>query len=173
MALQTALETKLTTPVFYDWALDFENPITRQALTYWNRSRGAGTMPAFEDLSLRGMKDFIANTSLIDLAPLADGEVEYSIRLTGERVRELYGPVAHRKLSEFLPPVLERRWREGLDQVRTAMTPLRVHGPMSYDEHTWLYQETLLAPLRGADGSVRVFLTVTAWWPNRTTVKTP
>jgi hypothetical protein len=73
--------------------------------------------------------------------------------------------VAHRKLSEFLPHDMEQRWRDALDLVGKAQKPLRVHGRMSYEDHTWLYQETLLAPLRGADDGLQVFLSVTAWWP--------
>jgi len=157
-------QTSPMTPVFYDWQLDLEHPITRQALAYWNECRGERSMPAFEDLKLRGMKAFVANTSLIDMVTLDNGTVDYSIRLTGERVREKYGAVAHSKLSEFLPPHLEQRWRDALEMVRVVKTPLRVHGRMTYDDHTRLYQETLLAPLNECDDTLRLFLTVTAWW---------
>src|SRR5216684_916887 len=163
MPAQTDRHVNLT-PVFYDRELDFESPTTRQALQYWNACAGERTMPAFADLSLRGMKTFVANASLIEMVSSGDGAVDYSIRLTGERVRERYGSVAHRTLSEFLPPHMEQRWRDSLEMVRVAKAPLRVHGRMTYESHAWLYQETFLAPLRGADGAVGLFLTVTAWW---------
>jgi hypothetical protein len=153
------------TPVFYDWSLGFEHSTTRQGLAYWHRCRGTRSMPAVGDLKLRGMKDFAANSALFDVLTLDDGTVDYSIRLTGERVRERYGAVAHRRLSEFLPQNMEERWRHALDLARTAQAPLRVHGRMSYEDRTWLYQETLLAPLRGAEDTLAVFLSVTAWWP--------
>lgn len=162
--MQTEHHNDLT-PVFYDWGLNLENPITQQALAYWNECRGERSMPAFEDLKLRGMKTFVANSSIIDMISSNDGEVDYSIRLTGERVRERYGAVAHSRLSEFLPPYLEQRWRDALELVSVAKAPLRVHGRMTFKEYTWLYQETLLAPLSQSEDSLRLFLAVTAWWP--------
>jgi hypothetical protein len=162
MSVQSKLDL---TPVFYDWSLDFEHSTTRQGLAYWHACRGARSMPAVQDLKLRGMKDFAANSALFDVLTLDDGTVDYSIRLTGERVRERYGAVAHRKLSEFLPQNMEQRWRHALDLSRMSRTPLRVHGRMSYKDNTWLYQESLLAPLRGAEDAPAVFLSVTAWWP--------
>ena len=155
------------TPVFYDWTLNFEHETPRAGFAYWNLCRAKRVMPALGDLTPRGMKAFIANAALFNMQPLAAGAVDYVVRLTGERVRERYGAVARRKLSEFLPPHLEQRWRYALELVRVSQAPLRVHGRMSYDDQTWLYQETLLAPLSGADGQLRAFLTVTAWWTYR------
>lgn len=152
------------TPVYHDWTLGFEEQMPREALAYWNACRGTRSMPGINDVNVRGMKNFIANVSLVDILPSSEGHVDYSVRLTGERVRELYGPIAHRKLSEFLPADMEQRWRQALDVVRTARQPLRVHGRMSYADHTWLYQETLLAPLgRDDDDVAGMFLMVTAW----------
>jgi hypothetical protein len=152
-------------PVFYDWSLAFENETTRKGLAYWNELRGANGLPSVKHFSPRGMKDFISHVSLIESRPREEGKVDYFVRLTGERVRERYGAVAHRKLQEFLPLEMERRWREALDLVRSAQAPLRVHGRMSYADSTWLYQETLLAPLHDDAGTVSTFLLVTAWWP--------
>jgi hypothetical protein len=152
-------------PVSYDWALAFTHETTRKGLAYWTEQRGAKPMPSAKDLSPRGMKDFIPHVSLIESRVREDGKIDYSVRLTGERVRERYGAVAHRKLQEFLPLEMERRWREALELVRSARTPLRVHGRMSYADSTWLYQETLLAPLSDDTGAVSMFLLVTAWWP--------
>jgi hypothetical protein len=163
VSVQSERHSKLT-PVFYDWELNLEHAITQQALAYWKECRGERSMPAFEDLKLSGMKAFVANSSLIDMVSSGDGALDYSIKLTGEKVRERYGAVARSKLSEFLPPHLEQRWRDALELVRTAKAPLRVHGRMTYEDHTWLYQETLLAPLRESEDAVRLFLTVTAWW---------
>jgi hypothetical protein len=152
-------------PVSYDWSLAFEHELTRKGLAYWNERRGAKALPSFKDIPPRGMKDFITNVSLIESRLREDGKVDYSIRLTGERVRERYGAVAHRKLQEFLPLEMERRWRHALELVTSAQAPLRVHGRMSYADSTWLYQETLLAPLSDDAGTVDMFLLVTAWWP--------
>jgi|SRR5690242_8712306 hypothetical protein len=155
------------TPVFYDWSLAFEHEATRKGLAYWCGQRGAQALPSFKDIRPRGMKEFIANVSLIDSRLRGDGAREYSVRLTGERVRERYGAVARRKLQEFLPAEMERRWRHALDLVRTAQSPLRVHGQMSYADSIWLYQETLLAPLRDASDHITMFLLVSAWWPTK------
>jgi hypothetical protein len=162
-----AQEPAELTPVFYDWSLAFEHEATRKGLAYWNEQRGAQSVPAFKDIRPKGMKDFIANVSLIERGIRADGAAEYSVRLTGERVRERYGAVARRKLQEFLPAEMERRWRHALELVRTAQVPVRVHGRMSYADSAWLYQETLLAPLRDASDQVSMFLLVTAWWPTK------
>jgi hypothetical protein len=153
-------------PVSYDWSLAFEHETTRKGLAFWHELRGTNALPSFKDFSPRGIKDFISNVSLIESRAQEDGKVDYSVRLTGERVRERYGAVAHRKLQEFLPLEMERRWREALDLVRSAQAPLRVHGRMSYRDNTWLYQETLLAPLTDGTGTVSMFLLVTDWRPS-------
>jgi len=152
-------------PVSYDWSLAFENETTGKGLAYWKELRGGNGLPSVKDFSPRGMKDFISNVSLIERRVGEDGKVDYFVRLTGERVRERYGAVAHRKLQEFLPLEMERRWREALELVTSAQAPLRVHGRMSYADSTWLYQETLLAPLSDDAGLLNMFLLVTAWWP--------
>ncbi|HEY1710875.1 MAG TPA: PAS domain-containing protein [Rhizomicrobium sp.] len=155
------------TPVHYDWSLSFDHTMLRKALAYWIERSGTRPMPLKTDMSVRGTKEFIANVSLMDINLTADGSVDYSVKLIGERVRQYYGPIAHRKLSEFLPADLEQRWRAALDRVRTTKQPLRVHGRMSYANHTWLYQETLLAPLSDDAGETAMFLMVTAWSPYR------
>ncbi len=114
------------------------------------------------------MKKFLAHVSLIDIERDNDGSVDYVVKLTGERVRELYGSVAHRSLSEFLPAEMEQRWRSALDLVRDERRPLRVHGRMSFGGHIWLYQETLLAPLGGDNEETDGFLLVTAWTRHHT-----
>jgi hypothetical protein len=164
MSARAELLTPLT-PVHHDWALSFEQATPGEALAYWNECRGTRSMPLKTDISVRGMKRFIANVSLVDVHSNNDGTVDYYVRLTGERVRELYGPIAHRKLSEFLPADMEQRWRTALDLVRAARRPLRVHGRMSYADHTWLYQETLLAPLSSNGEETDMFLMATAWRP--------
>jgi hypothetical protein len=154
------------TPIMHDRSLGFEHTTTRRGYAYWNEIRGTRSMPDFGDLSPRGMKEFIANVSVIDMHLREDGAVDYSVRLTGEHVREHYGPIAHRKLSEFLPPEMVERWRRSLELVATTHQPLRVHGRMSYGDRTWLNQESLLAPLSAADRAGAFFL-VTAWWPDK------
>jgi hypothetical protein len=162
-----ALRPAPLTPVHHDWSLAFEQDIPRDALAYWNDSRGERAMPRMAEISARGMKKFLTHVSLIDIETNDDGSVDYVVKLTGERVRELYGPVARRRLSEFLPAEMEQRWRAALDVVRNERRPLRVHGRMSYGGHIWLYQETLLAPLCGSDEETEGFLLVTAWTPHR------
>lgn len=153
------------TPVYHDWSLGFEQAMPREALAHWNERRGDRPMPCASEITARGMKNFLANVSLVEVHSSVDGAIDYYVRLTGERVRELYGPIAHRKLSEFLSPELEPRWRHALDLVRTERRPLRVHGRMSYQGNTWLYQETLVAPLGNDSDEAGMFLLVTAWTP--------
>jgi hypothetical protein len=162
-----ALRPASLTPVFHDWSLAFEQTIPRDALTYWNECRGTRAMPRMTEISARGMKKFLTHVSLLDIETNSDGSVDYIVKLTGERVREHYGSVAHRRLSEFLPEEMEQRWRAALDLVRSERRPLRVHGRMSYGGHVWLYQETLLAPLGGDGDDVEGFLLITAWTPSR------
>ncbi len=162
-----ALRPAPLTPVHHDWSLAFEQTILRDALAYWNECRGARAMPRMNEIAARGMKTFLTHVSLIDIEPNSDGTVDYVVKLTGERVRELYGAVAHRSLSEFLPAEMEQRWRAALDLVRDERRPLRVHGRMSYGGYLWLYQETLLAPLSGDNDATQGFLLVTAWTPRR------
>ena len=83
----------------------------------------------------------------------------------GDEPRGRLGWFARRKLKDFLPADMERRWRHALGLVSAAQSPLRVHGRMSYADSVWLYQETLLAPLRDAASQLTMFMLVTAWWP--------
>src|SRR5437016_4309085 len=127
MSLPIAVEED-EPPVFADWELAFARPETRRASEYWEICRGARPMPEPSDITLRGVKAFVSDIALIEIAAKSDGRRDYVVRLAGERVKHLFGNVARKRLGEFLSPKHERRWRRGFDLVCDAQRKLRVHG---------------------------------------------
>jgi len=143
-------------PIFDDWALAFVHASTQLASKYWDSCRGYRLMPTLSDLSLRGMKAFVADVGLIDVVR-HDGTMEFSIRLVGENVRRVFGNIARRDLREVVPPEGQARWRKGYELTVNAKRRLRVYGTVSFEGKNWLDFESLLAPLGSGDSVTMLF----------------
>ena len=112
-------------PIANDWTLAFTHHLTREAAGYWERCRGDRTMPTAEDLTVRGMKNFISHVALIEVQSRLQGGLDFRIRLVGESTKRVFGDVSGKSFGEFLSPEGEKRWRYGAEAVCERKTRLR------------------------------------------------
>ena len=151
-------------PVTIDRSLVLTRPVTIKACGYWMRLRGERAMPMRKDVVPRDMREFIAHVGLVDVLPRADGAFDYAIRLAGEKIMQVYGPITGRPVSEFLEPRIAARWVRVWDEVRSHALPLAVSGRVAHGGKRYLKYELFTAPL-GQDHSVTHIFGVLDFWP--------
>ena len=164
MRSTVALEIIRTEPVVLDWSLNLERTETILARDYWlERSRELGRMPSRADLSPAGMRSFVSNVGLIEVQ---DGEppADYVIRLAGTKWEEVFGPMKGKRGQEFLPPLIEERWRTVFNPVRARKEPVKATTQIAFKDMRWLRTEMLVALLADAGGGVAMLLICFASW---------
>jgi hypothetical protein len=160
-ALRTANDMP---PMVIDGSLTLVRPATIKARTYWDNIRGERSMPTRQDISPRDMREFLAHVALFEIHELADGTIDYRIRLAGSVVEEVFGPIGGKSIRETLPPDIAQRWRTFLDTVRKSAEPLRVTSRVAFQNKSWLASELFLAPL-GQHGEVTMLFGAADMWP--------
>ncbi len=160
-ALRTANDMP---PMVIDGSLALVRPATIKARAYWDSIRGERTMPTRQDISPRGMREFLAHVVLFEIHELADGAIDYRIRLAGSVVEEVVGPIGGKPIGETLPPDIAHRWRTSLETVRKSTEPLRVTSRVAFQNESWLASEWFVAPL-GQDGKVAMLFGAADTWP--------
>ena len=124
----------------------------RWLFKHWNDTRGARTLPAWQELEGRAFAAMSANLSFTDVVA-ADGRPRFLIRYHGSRIGEAYGANCHGKyLDEILPATfrdaaLATYWQvvEGRQPVYTAVDTHDSDGRV-------VHYERLLLPF-GRDGA--------------------
>jgi hypothetical protein len=152
-------------PIEVDWSLGFLNSATSTALAYWQTRRGDRELPTRDDIRPSAMRTFLPNIALLEpLGPSAMPD-DYLVRLAGSFIEQTFGRIGGRKLSEFLSPVFQQRWRRSFDMARFSRRPLRTSGRIAFQNKTWLMGETLVAPLGEEGEPVGMLLVAFAAWP--------
>jgi hypothetical protein len=151
-------------PIVVDWDLAFERPETLRGLAYWRSLCAGRPMPSRRELKPRAMLSFLTYVNIVDVIPEPDGAFDYAVSLEGGHALEILGHMAGRRLAEFLPEPLQRRWRYCFDLPRVGAAPARITTRASTVRKNWLKCEELLAPLSGDDGRLQsVFWVFTSW----------
>lgn len=159
---QATCENKPTSPLVFDWNVQFERAPNVLGLEYW-KSRCLGRrMPCREDLDPVAMRKFTPHVGLIEIHQ-QDTEIDYFVRRAGSRIEDVFGPITGRYIREFLPPNIEDRWRTVYGAVRTEKSPVRVTTKINFQNKNWLSTEFLVAPLGVDDEPSMLFLTFVVW----------
>jgi len=152
-----------TKSLVFDWDLGFTQTAPRLACDYWTLRRGSRAMPSRDDLNPSDMRKFSPHVGLIEIRTDADGQPDYFIRRSGGKWEEIYGQMTGRYLHQFLPPILEGRWRAVFDAVCERNAPVCVRSGIEFQGKTWLSAEMFVAPL-GRDGKVDMLLMCFVSW---------
>jgi hypothetical protein len=105
-------------PVIVDGSLALVRSATIRARGYWDKVRGERAMPTRQDINPRGMREFLAHVTLVEIQETAGGTIDYQIRLAGSVIEEVFGAISGKPISETLPPETVRRWRGFMETVR-------------------------------------------------------
>ncbi|HEY7978287.1 MAG TPA: PAS domain-containing protein [Rhizomicrobium sp.] len=151
-------------PVHIDRALNLTRASTIRGRDYWLALRGDRPMPARADISPRGMREFLPYVGLIELTALPEGGEDYSVRLAGGKIEELFGSLTGQSIRDTLPPEIAARWRLVCEEVRRSRMPLAATGRVAFNNQRHLKQEVFIAPL-GENGTVQMLFGVLDIWP--------
>lgn len=141
-------------PVTVDWGLGFLRPQTSKALAFWQSLRNGRGMPGRHELRPRAMREFLDHVSLVDVVPDARRGFDYVVGLQGQHARDVFGPMAGRRLDAMMPLKLADRWRASFDLARNAAAPVRLFTRATTLGKYPLACEALLAPL--GESGVRI-----------------
>lgn len=122
-------------------------------------------MPSRADISPSALRSVLPQIALVDVPSAHDRPSAYVVRLAGEAIQQVFGPLTGRPIDEFLPQEVLERWIACFEATRTSAAPIRVTTPqVRYQGKTWLQSEVLLAPL-GQDGKIFMLLAAVDTWP--------
>ncbi len=152
-------------PFVIDTSAAFTRPATIRVLEYWRSRKGDRGMPSRADISPSALRPLLPQIALVDVPTSSERPTAYTIRLAGDAIHQLFGPLTGKPIDEFLPPEALERWIACFEAVRTSAAPVRVAAPqVAYGGKNWLQAEVLLAPL-GQDGRVLMLLAAVDTWP--------
>lgn len=151
-------------PVFVDRSLALTRFATIKGRDYWKNLCGSRTMPARGDIAPRDMREFLSHVGLVEVILSANGTVDYTMRVAGGKIEEIFGPLTGQPLSQTLPDETVSRWRLVFDEVRKSCVPLAVSGRVAYANLRHLKYELFVAPL-GEDGNVGAIFGALDIWP--------
>jgi len=69
-----------------------------------------------------------------------------------------------KRVQEFLPPLIEERWRTVFNPVRARKEPVKATTQIAFKDMRWLRTEMLVALLADAGGGVAMLLICFASW---------
>jgi hypothetical protein len=140
-------------------------PTTIKALEYWRSRKGDRAMPSRADISPSALRSLLPMIALVEIPGAGDRPTAYTIRLAGDAIHQVFGPLTGKPIDEFLPPDVLKRWTACFEAARSNGAPVRVTtSQVVYQDKTWLQAEVLLAPL-GLDGRVTMLLAAVDTWP--------
>jgi hypothetical protein len=151
-------------PYVIDKSAACTRPATIKALEYWRSRKGDKTMPSRADIAPSALRGVLPQIALVDLPGKEECPTAYKVRLAGDAILQVFGPLTGKPVDEILPPETLARWIACFDAARMALAPVRVTSRVVYQNKTWLQAEVLLAPL-GQDDQVVMLLAAVDVWP--------
>jgi hypothetical protein len=151
-------------PFVIDRTAAVTRPSTIKALEYWRARKGARAMPSRADISPAALRAVLPQIGLVDLPGPNDRPTAYTVRLAGDAIQQVFGPLTGKPIDEFLPQDTLARWVTCFDAARTEAAPVRINSRVAYQNKTWLQAEVLLAPL-GQDGHILMLFAAVDIWP--------
>ena len=164
MTFEDGVKRREMPPFVIDKTATFSRSATIQAFEYWRARKGDRDMPSRADISPSALRGVLPNIALVDVPAAGSRPTAYTVRLAGDAIHQVFGPLTGKPIDEFLPPEILERWVTCFEAARTSAAPVRVSSRIAYQNKTWLQSEVLLAPL-GQDGHVFMLFTAVDVWP--------
>jgi hypothetical protein len=150
-------------PFVIDKSLAFTRSATIKALEYWRSRKGDRAMPSRADISPAALRNVLPQIGLVDVPAAGDAPTHYVVRLAGDAITQVFGPLNGKAIDAHLPPEILERWVACFEAVRISAAPARITSRVVYQNKTWLQAEVLLAPLGQDDRVVMLFGAVDVW----------
>jgi hypothetical protein len=143
-----------------DRSLSFQREVSQKAYRYWRSVQGDRAMPARADITPAGMKDILPCVGLVDVP--RDGSNGYSLRLAGDAIQRVFGPITGKPIKDVFPPDVAERWISAFDTTVNEGAPLRFMGRVL--GKAFLQYELFIAPL-GDGGTITTLFGALEVWP--------
>jgi hypothetical protein len=150
-------------PLIADSQLCFVTPQLKTALAVWQAQRGARTMPARSDLTLRDLKTVLPNLAFMNI--VRDGpRIRFKVRLAGSALDSFVSgaPTGH-FIDEAVPTRFAEKWAALWQPTINARTPTRTVGRVEFPNRRYYVSEALFAPLAD-DGETPDILMIAAYF---------
>src|SRR6185312_6530917 len=108
-----------------DTAFAFQHPSLKAMRELW-RSKSAAHLPARSEFSMRELKTFLPNLTVLGIVAAPGGGRRYLHRYVGMQIVANFGEMTGRHIDEVLPPALLPKTLTYFDAVATRGQPLRI-----------------------------------------------
>jgi len=140
-----------------DWdLLEFQEPVLRDLLGYWNKCRGARAAPARSDIDATEMPGLLPYTFVIDVM---ESPRDFRFRIAGTHIRDALGEeITGKHIGEVFPPDFGAEVHEIWSRVVADRRPVRGTGDLWIPDREYVKWEGLAMPLSSDGDSVKMLL---------------
>lgn len=147
-------------PLIDDPYLRFVTPQLATVLAVWQSKRGARTMPARADLTMRDLKTALPNLAFLDIVS-SGARMRFKVRLAGGAIDTFLGHTATgRFLDTTVPPEFAEKWSALWRPAISARIPMRTVARIEFPDRRYYMSETFNAPLAGDGENPDILMTV-------------
>lgn len=150
-------------PIEIDHKVVLKREMNIKAFEYWKRMKGDRLMPSRKDISPQGMREFVRHVGIVEIRPGSHGEPVYFVRVAGAKIESVYGSITGKVLNEFLPPMIEARWRTIFSAPQGTKAPVRFGSRVAFGGRDYLAVEVLAAPMGEGDEVSMIFVSADIW----------
>jgi len=147
-------------PSFLDAELRFVTPELARVLEVWREKRGARTMPARADLTIRDLAFALPNVGFVDVV-WEDGTLRFRVRLMGSQLDGFFAPMTGRFIDEAVPERFASKWASHWRPAIDRCAPMRTVSRVEFAERRWFVSEALHTPLATDGEAPDVLMIVT------------
>jgi hypothetical protein len=133
-------------PLLFDPSLQVKTPQLKRALEVWNEKRGARTMPARADFSMRDLGCVLPQLSIVQIVN-DGGRQRFKIRLMGTSLDQHLAPITGKFVDEAVPPHFSDRWKSIYMSALSIRAPMRISSRTAFRDQLYLIGEGLALPL--------------------------
>lgn len=143
-----------------DWdRLEFQEPVLRELLGYWNKSRGARATPARSDIDATEMPGLLPYIFVVDVTDSPGNPRDFRFRVAGTHIREALGEeITGKHLPEVFPPEFGAEVHQIWSQVVDTERPVRGTGNLWIPGREYVKWEGLAMPLSSGGAAVNMLL---------------
>jgi hypothetical protein len=151
-------------PGLCDPTLAFRRPELAAMGALWRKMAGDAPVPKRADMSLRVLKDHLANVVIYERLNHQKTHC-YRVRLMGTQFAQVMGDLTGKFVDEAIPPEFLSRWQAALDAVLESGVPLRFVSRSDTANKAFLVGEFFEAPLLADDGSMNLVIAAGIFTP--------
>jgi len=134
-------------PLIDDPHLRFVTPQLATVLAVWQSKRGARTLPARANLTIRDLKAALPHLAFLDIVS-SGARMRFKVRLAGGAIDAFLGHTpTGRFIDTAVPPEFAEKWSALWRPAISARVPMRTVARVEFPNRRYYVSETFNAPL--------------------------